>query len=759
MNFIAAWLLNVAMHGVLLLIAACLIDRLFAMRNAWRELLWRAALFGGVFTATLQLISAQTPLAGRWNWKESSAPVVSTAPIPAKSLEAAKVAAKAIQPAAKPIAAMTTMPPPPSHPSWLSLRWLAVLWVVGALLMSIRGMLQWLRLRNAFADAVPLDNENLIYDAATIADRANIAPPALFVMDELPSPVALNGGRIVLPEWSVASLDNTYLRAMIAHETAHIARRDPTWKMAIAAWRAVFWFVPSSFAQRRLDDLAELSCDAFAAECLGNPRGLAECLAVCAERHVDVRTFDLAPAMAARKSSLMLRIDRLLEGVAMETSASGIGARAVALLALVAAALALPAVGVDRSVANASPASTGVHASLDATLAKTGDSKSSISVHSDDDGDDSTIISTSDDNHSFAANIHGKLMLNDDETEITSLSEGGTAKFSETDGASKQRIELAQRGGKLEHHYYVENTEHAYDDKARAFMTKMATELARSGMGAESRVKRLYAKGGAKLVLDEIGQVHSDYVAGIYLRALADMDKLSSSELDRAITVAGDFGSDYERRQSLTHVFEKQPFDAPHQIAFLHQAAKFNSDYDRAETLVDVVPKLIDSADVRQAWLDAARGLNSDYDRRRTYEAMLAHNGLNDGQITTVIDASSTMSSDYDRGELLKMAAKRAQDGDAISADFAKSAEGINSDYNRREALVALMETNHFGPRAAGAVLAAAAQFNSPYDQKELLIALAKVMPTDASLVERYRAIASRLPASERGEAESALVR
>jgi hypothetical protein len=117
------------------------------------------------------------------------------------------------------------------------------------------------------------------------------------------------------------------------------------------------------------------------------------------------------------------------------------------------------------------------------------------------------------------------------------------------------------------------------------------------------------------------------------------------------------------------------------------------------------------------------------------------------------------MHSDYDRGELLKMAAQRAHDGDAISVDFAKSAQGIGSDYNRREALVALMETSHFGPRAAGAVLDAAAQFRSSYDQKELLVALARVMPTDASLVQRYRDIASRLPPSERGEAESALVR
>ena len=99
MNLVAAWLLNIAMQSVLLLIAACLIDRFFTMRNAWRELLWRAALFGGVLTATLQLASSQAPLAGRWHWKEQTfAPVVATAPLVVRTSETSNVVAK---PAAK----------------------------------------------------------------------------------------------------------------------------------------------------------------------------------------------------------------------------------------------------------------------------------------------------------------------------------------------------------------------------------------------------------------------------------------------------------------------------------------------------------------------------------------------------------------------------------------------------------------------------------------------------------------------------------
>ena len=288
MNIVVAWLLTVALHGVLLLIAAAVIDRAFALRNAWRELLWRSALFGGVLTATLQIASGQLPLAGRLHVAEQHAPLASAVMPPLSSApivvaDMPKQTSSASQPAPS---VMTTNATTPF--TWPSQRWAIALWLIGALIMLGRTALQWRRLFGAFADAMPLDENDLARDAAAIADRAHIAPPALFVMDALSSPVALHGGRIVLPAWAVESLDREHLRAMLAHETAHIARHDPMWKSLSACWRAIFWFVPGAIAQRRLDELAELACDAFAAACLGNARGLAECLAVCAEHQVGV---------------------------------------------------------------------------------------------------------------------------------------------------------------------------------------------------------------------------------------------------------------------------------------------------------------------------------------------------------------------------------------------------------------------------------------------------------------------------------------
>ena len=75
----AGWLLTVALHGGLFLLAAWLIDRTWrAPPNAWRELIWRVALFGGVITASMQPIAGPSPIAARWQLADATAPAAIT---------------------------------------------------------------------------------------------------------------------------------------------------------------------------------------------------------------------------------------------------------------------------------------------------------------------------------------------------------------------------------------------------------------------------------------------------------------------------------------------------------------------------------------------------------------------------------------------------------------------------------------------------------------------------------------------------------
>jgi bla regulator protein BlaR1 len=60
------------------------------------------------------------------------------------------------------------------------------------------------------------------------------------------------------------------LEAILLHECAHLARRDPWARLAVRAAAAVFWFHPAvHFAVRRVEALRELCCDATVARILG----------------------------------------------------------------------------------------------------------------------------------------------------------------------------------------------------------------------------------------------------------------------------------------------------------------------------------------------------------------------------------------------------------------------------------------------------------------------------------------------------------
>jgi len=792
MTILSAWILTLALHGAVLLLVAWCIDRgATALRGATRELLWRSALFGCVLSATLQvLVPAQSEKVRRF----LPAPLIATitdstiadvaitdaskAAPPAHATPAAIAdapARTATRPAApKSVAAgrsVSIAPPVGARDSegvlpYTPLHWTAWLlgaWLAGVIIALSRIGVAWYRLHGALQAAAPVLDRQLNADLAALAARAGTYAPLVFVLDGMHSPIAA-GGAIVLPAWAQKTLDRTQLQAMLAHELGHLERRDPQWKLLTATWRALLWFLPlAAIAQRRLDDLAELACDAFAARHTGDGRSLAECLASCAEHHVAARTFELAPAMAARPSALMNRIERLLEGESMiangidtdgaEAKHSGARARLVALAALGVAAACLPAIGFDSGRALAA------NETVQSTKTDAPHGHSSVSITSDDDGNDSMSISLSDDGHKFSAKVEGKIAFDDAETDITSLSNAGTATFDETRDGTRRRLDLREQGGKIERRYYVDGSERPIDDTARTWIATIVKQLARSGIGAEQRVRRIHARAGAAGVLDEIGQVPTDYVRGIYLRTLVGLGALTPAQLDRAIALAGAMGSDYERRQALTAVFETQALAPAQQVTFLRQALRFDGDYERAELLVGILPKLASTHEVRQAWLDAGLKINSDYERRRTLEAMLVRDGLDDEQLASVIEASSSMSSDYEHRELLVAAARRLHNADAIAPAYTRSAQKISSDYEHREALLALIQSGKLGSASATAVLDSAAHIGSSYECREVLVALARVMPADAAVVARYRQVAGKLPDYDRGEAERALQR
>jgi HEAT repeat protein/beta-lactamase regulating signal transducer with metallopeptidase domain len=380
----AAWLLTYALHSTVLLAAAALLTGRWVRGEAWRETLWKAALVGGVLTATVQSTGWMAGDLGRWNL--AVLPAAGTAPAsprpaspalaareadppaPASSIDPARRAAPPSEeaaPSSPPPVAPSSAPAPVTAPG-TSLGWALLAWALGAGAMLLRLALRQGRLRSLLA------GRSAVTDGAVLAMLARLRrdaglwrPVRLTVCAATPTPLALGGGEICVPPRFLTGLDPEQQRSALAHELAHLARRDPAWHFGVSILEALFFFQPlNRVARVRLRESAEFLCDAWAARQTGSPLGLARCLAEVASwvapgRHpIPAGTM----AMAEGGSPLVQRVQRLTSWRGETREGSGwlrIGAAALLVAAVAAIAPAVastdPARGGNPSAGGALP--------------------------------------------------------------------------------------------------------------------------------------------------------------------------------------------------------------------------------------------------------------------------------------------------------------------------------------------------------------------------------------------------------------------
>jgi hypothetical protein len=179
-------------------------------------------------------------------------------------------------------------------------------------------------------------------------------PVEILVMPGGDSPLAAGWRhlRIFLPADFLRRLDRAQLEALLAHELAHLARRDPLWSLLSYLVCRLFFFQPLNLlARRRLQMEAEYLADSHAAAVLADGVGLARCLVTLTDWRGPRRQRLAMPAavgMAPYRSQLGQRVRRILEekpGAARTRGGLWIGlfaALTVAILFLGPRALARP---------------------------------------------------------------------------------------------------------------------------------------------------------------------------------------------------------------------------------------------------------------------------------------------------------------------------------------------------------------------------------------------------------------------------------
>src|SRR5262245_11365768 len=330
---VLSWLLTYAIHSTLLLTLAAIAAWRLADRHAWLDLIWKTALIAPLVTSSLQLSPMALPLDERWPLpshsevtnRPSAAPVSATvaAPQVMPATTAERVTTAPVVDRAP--ASETYMPASVARLNVSPAIWRPwpTMVVAAWLIIAVAGVMRYgVRLRRVYrtlASGVPVTSSRLLDIVEGLRRTANQRRQIrLTTNPKCPVPLVLAGRHIVLPDRFLRELEPEEQRAALAHEVAHVARRDPAWRIGVDVLERVLFFQPLvRLARRRLCEAAEFLCDEWAVQQAQSPLAMARCLsAVASWWSPAIRLPAGVSAMARSDSAMVRRVTRILDAPA-----------------------------------------------------------------------------------------------------------------------------------------------------------------------------------------------------------------------------------------------------------------------------------------------------------------------------------------------------------------------------------------------------------------------------------------------------------
>ncbi len=333
-----SWMLTYLIHSTILVLVVWLLVRgikpiAARVSPSAENLGWKLALVGAFVTATVQIGVGVRPALGAVEFEsgpkvveqqrieqlrpevvvpasdpviidEREAMMLGAGPIPLASLGPVDVADSTV----------VAEPEPEPAPLWPKL--LLAAWAVGAVLASVRLIGCARTLRRRLKDRGPVLEDPVLESFLTLCRDAEVTRQIkLTQSNRIASPIALWRREIVVPERAVTELSSPAMRSVLAHELAHLERRDPFWLAFAAVIEALCFVQPlNRLARRGMQESAELLCDDWAIAHTGDGVAFAKSLAEVATWENANRSSLLLAGMISGEGPLVRRVRRALDG-------------------------------------------------------------------------------------------------------------------------------------------------------------------------------------------------------------------------------------------------------------------------------------------------------------------------------------------------------------------------------------------------------------------------------------------------------------
>ena len=294
----------------------------------------------------------------------------------------------------------------------------------------------------------------------------------------------------------------------------------------------------------------------------------------------------------------------------------------------------------------------------------------------------------------FNVEMRGKIELTDDDKDIKSLSNDGYLEITKTVFGSKRNIVIESLGGgKIKKEYYEGRTKMDWDTSGKSWLAEILPEIVRSStLGAEGRVNRIYQKGGATAVLDELDELRGDYTRAHYAKLLLEKDIPAADMANVVSSIADNIHSDYYLASVYQNHVGKMLATPASANAFYQGTQRINSDYYKTVVLKEALQKFSASPQQLKTILQSAASIKSDYYLSVVLTTLLEQDNLKEESLAELIAVSNNIPSAYYRSLVLGKALEKKGLSTKAQKELVKAVSGVSSDYYKAGVVTKMAE-------------------------------------------------------------------
>ena len=393
-------------------------------------------------------------------------------------------------------------------------------------------------------------------------------------------------------------------------------------------------------------------------------------------------------------------------------------------------------------------------------------------------------------------NYRGAIEFTDDDSDVKSISPGGSLKITESGIFSRRTVEFrADASGTLERRYWVGRSEKPFEPEGRQWLAQALPRFIRqTGLGAEGRVARILGAKGVDGVLAEIALIEGSWARRLYYTELLKHDQLDERSIERVLARVGDdlesdfelatfligsadrllvsdatrkayfeasrtIGSDFEMRRVYSAALQKGPVPPEVLADLLDASLAIGSDFEAASLLIQIAK--LQPVDPRslQLFVKALAGVQSDFEQRRALDALVASGGLSADTLPPVLDSAVSIDSDFEQASFLLAILKHHSIEGAPRAAFFRAVETVGSPFERGRVLQAIAKRDDASPDTIIAILRATQAMRGGFESSQVLLSVAASHPLTGEARDLYIDAAAKLGDFEQGRALTALVK